>query len=72
MKGLLITDKGNTYMFRDDHGHDPGIWAWNIHDYSDGDRAITHKWEQLPKRAFVTIFDIDAPPKTVSYVPLMN
>lgn len=66
LQGIIVTKTG-TYLFRDDHGHDPCIWAWNIHD--DPTRGKTHKWDKLPN-GDVVLFDIDNPPETVSYIPL--
>lgn len=69
MTGILTINSG-TYIFRDDHAHGDVIWAWNIKDeYS---RAKTHKWEQIPNNAQVEFFDIDNPPQTVSYQPLLR
>jgi len=36
-----------------------------------GDRLMTHKWKKLP-RGFVTIFDIENPPDTVGYIPILK
>ncbi len=72
MQGYVTTAKGDTYVFRDDHGHDPCVWAWNIHDTDDGDRAMTHKWANLPRRSAVVLFEVDNPPCTVPYVPILR
>ena len=72
MQGIVTTTKGKTYAFRDDHGHDPNIWAWDVHDATPGDRIKTHKWEHLPQNSFAVLFDIDNPPQTVSYVPILS
>lgn len=69
MSGLIYRESG-TYIFRDDHGHEPGIWAWNIHD--DYDRATVHKWGKIPRGSVVELFDVDNPPETVRFLPLLN
>lgn len=69
MKGILTINSG-TYIFRDDHAHGDCIWAWNIHD--DYDRAMVHKWNKIPKGAEVHFFDIDNPPPTIPYQPLLD
>lgn len=71
MKGLLVTPKGDSYVFRDDHGYG-GIWAWNIYDLQSGDRSMTHKWKRIPRGSYVCAFDIDNPPHTVSYLPILG
>lgn len=71
MQGLIITKSGKTYLFRDDHGHDPCFWAWDIHENGEGDRLVTHKWKKLPKQSFVCEFDLEKPPKTVSFIPII-
>ena len=70
MIGILKTKNG-TYIFRDDHGFEPGIWAWNIHDeLGISDHIIVHKWDQLPKGE-VILFDIESPPNTIPYLPIL-
>jgi len=69
MTGILKINSG-TYIFRDDHGHGNEIWAWNIKD--DYTRAMTHKWKKIPNNAEVELFDIDRPPATVSFQPLLK
>lgn len=70
MTGVVTTKKGTTYIFRDDHAHGKGIWAWDIH--GDYDKATVHKWKKLPRHSIVEFFDIENPPPTVSYQPLLN
>lgn len=70
MTGLIHTRKGS-FIFRDDHAHDPGIWAWNIHDPHIHWRLTTHKWQSMPK-GIIVYFDIDNPPATVSYQPIIG
>lgn len=67
MTGLIYLKSG-TYIFRDDHAQGDKVWAWEIH--SDFNRAKVHKWEQLPDGP-VELFDIEKPPQTVSFQPLI-
>lgn len=69
MTGIVHISSGS-YIFRDDHGHGAGIWAWNIHD--DFDFAMVHKWKKFPRGSVVELFDIDNPPETVHFQPLLN
>lgn len=69
MQGM-ITTKNNTYIFRKDHAHEPGFWAWRIYDPAPGDRVKTHKWKELPKGKIV-LFNLDAPPRTLPFIPLL-
>lgn len=69
LTGVIHLDSG-TYIFRDDHAHEPAIWAWNIRD--EYDRAMVHKWQGLPNKHVVELFNIDNPPATVSYQPLLG
>jgi len=71
MKGLIHIKSGS-YLFRDDHGFYPIIFAWNIHTPIENDRVVCNKWHKLPKRYVVEFFDIDCPPATVSYQPLLG
>jgi hypothetical protein len=58
------------YIFRDDTSYE-GVWAWNIHDDPGfSGHVTTHKWPTLP-RGIVTVFNIDDPPETVGYVPIL-
>lgn len=66
MSGLLTRPDGTKYIFR---YHDGEWWAWDIH--SNPCRGMSHKWGKLPK-GYVTKFDIDNPPKTVSYQPILG
>ena len=69
----LIQINGKTYIFRDDHGYGADIWAWDIHGCYD--KGMVHKWSKMPNKKnidYVELFDIDNPPATVSYQPLLN
>lgn len=70
MTGLITTRSGTTYIFRDDHGHGKGIWAWNIH--GDYNKAMVYKWKKIPRHTHIELFDIEDPPETVSYQPLLD
>jgi len=65
-----ITIKNKTYVFRDDHGHGDGIWAWDIQD--DYTKGMTHKWSGFPNGSEVIFFDIDNPPQTIPFIPIIN
>jgi hypothetical protein len=70
LTGRLILN-GNQYLFRCDHAHGQKVvWAWDIH--GDYDKAMTHKWNKMPKGAVIEYFDMDTPPQTVSYQPLID
>lgn len=70
MTGLVTTRRG-TFVFRDDMAADHCFWAWNIKDPHIGWRTQTHKWDALP-RGTVTVFDIEDPPDTVMYLPILG
>lgn len=62
---------GQEYLFRSDHAHGDGVvWAWRVD--GDYDTAMTHKWNKMPKGAVVEYFDMDVPPQTVKYNPLID
>ena len=68
--------KHGIYVFRNDTGHGKDFWAWDIHG-DCGDHIPVTKWGKLPKAQgrkhyHVTLFDIEAPPRTVSYLPLLD
>jgi len=69
LTGLIELDSG-TYLFRNDHAHKKGIWAWNIRD--DYDKGMVHKWQGLPNKHVVHLFNLDNPPETVPYQPLLG
>ena len=72
LTGTVRTRAGHTYIFRNDHAFDSReFWAWDIHDPAPAGRIVTHKWTKLPK-GFVTLFDLDNPPETVGYIPILN
>jgi hypothetical protein len=65
----LIKIGEKSYVFRNDVGVPNEFWAWDIHDGSI--RGVTHKWGQLP-RGEVHLFDVDNPPETVGYIPILS
>ena len=71
MQGL-ITIRGTQYFFRTDHGYEPGIWAWRTHEGDYYRRSQTYKWDRLPKGAIVEAFNVERPPATVSYIPVLQ
>ncbi len=71
MTGTIITKNGTKYVFRDDHGFEKGFWAWEVYNPDIGWRGMTHKWPKLPK-GYVETFDIDNPPETVTYLPVIG
>ena len=71
MQGL-ITLKGTQYFFRTDHGQGSAIWAWKTHDPDYHRRSQTYKWDRLPKGAVVETFNLERPPATVTYIPVIQ
>ena len=65
-----IRRNGKDYIFRSDHAHGDDIWAWEVH--GGYDRGTVNKWCKMPAVEAVTLFDIDNPPQTVSYQPLLD
>lgn len=65
MTGIIVTKNGK-FVFREHQGE---YWAWDIYD--DYSRGMTHKWKRLPEGE-IELFDIDNPPQTVSYLPILN
>ena len=72
MTGLIETENGRRYIFRNDHGFEDELWAWDIDNPDIGWRTMRHRWPKPPKGSIVTTFDIDNPPATVSYLPIIN
>lgn len=69
MTGLLYLN-GKTYFFRDDSGYG-GVWAWDIYEWH-GCHVTTHKWPRMPRKSVVELFDVENPPQTVRYIPIMG
>jgi len=67
----LIRTKNGVFVFRS-NPHGSGFVAWDIYDLGSSicDRATCHKWTTLPKGE-VVLFDLDCPPRTVSYLPCL-
>lgn len=73
MTGIIITKNGKRYVFRNDHGFETGFWAWDIDNPDIGWRGMTHKWSKLPRKClYIETFNIDYPPATVSYLPIIG
>ncbi len=69
MTGIIKIASGD-YIFRDDTSYS-GVWGWNMHnDPGFSGHVPTHKWPKLPSGA-IEIFDIESPPATVGYQPLL-
>ena len=71
MQGLLITENGNEFIFRDDIAADFKYFGWLIREPDIGWRVPTHKWNKLP-RGKVVLFNLDNPPATVPYLPILG
>lgn len=67
--GLLKTSKGKEFIIRPDESGDHEYLGWEID--SDYTRGQTHKWDTLPK-GDIEWFDIDDPPETVKYLPIID
>ena len=72
MTELIKIRSGKKFVFRNDHAFDSNVfWAWDIHDSAPVGRLKTHKWDRLPK-GNVILFDIDNPPSSVGFIPILN
>jgi len=69
LMGLLTARSGKQFIFRPDETGDYNWLGWEID--SDYTRGQTHKWYELPK-GDIEWFDIDNPPETVNYLPIIN
>ena len=67
MTGIIQTKCGKRYVFRTDTFTE-WIYAWDIYDL--GSRQPVHRWLKMPA-GIITVFDIDKPPQTVSYLPTL-
>lgn len=67
----LIRTKNGTFVFRP-NPHGQGFVAWNIYELGSSvcDRATCHKWTSLPKGEII-LFNLDNPPKTITYLPCL-
>ena len=66
MDGILIRPDGRKFLVR---RHDSQWWGWEW--AADPSRGTTHKWDKLPK-GVVEAFNVDNPPRTVNYTPLLS
>lgn len=67
--GLLTARSGTKFIIRPDETGDFAFLGWEID--SDYNRGQTHKWRELPK-GDIEWFDVDNPPQTVSYQPIID
>ena len=66
--GITISPSGVKYIFTVD-GFDK-IVAWEVHEF--GARPRSMRGSKIPKKYFCEIFDIEKPPRTVSYQPTIG
>lgn len=74
MQGLIKLESG-LYIFRTDHHHEKAVWVWDIYKLLDGDSCPCHKWKKFPKHRnikWVEYFNLDSPPKTMRYLPILG
>ena len=67
--GLLSARSGTKFIIRPDETGDFNFLGWEID--SDYNRGQTHKWNELPK-GDIEWFDVDNPPETVGYQPIID
>jgi hypothetical protein len=76
-QGIISLESGD-YLFRDDHCGEIKFWAWKIEHDNITDRAQCYKWNKLPKPkkslklGHVTLFNMDDPPRTIPYLPILD
>ena len=77
-QGIISLESGD-YLFRADHCGEIKYWAWRIeHDIPISDRSQCYKWGKLPRskksalKGHVELFNIDNPPRTLRYIPLLD
>ena len=66
MSGMVEVRSGRRFLFR---WHEGQWLLWDVK--SDPSRGRTDKMEELP-HGRVEIFDLDAPPSTVSFQPVLS
>ena len=66
LMGILTVRSGKRFVFR----YVDGLWLLWGHD-SDPTEGACHKHRTLP-HGTVELFDVDDPPRTVSYLPVMG
>lgn len=77
IQGLINLESG-TYLFRGDTFSDHKYWAWKIEHDNLTDRYQCHKWSKLPRskrksmKGDVILFNLDDPPPTVPYMPILE
>jgi len=76
-QGFISLESGD-YIFRTDHCGEIKYWAWKIEYENITDRSVCYKWNKLPKskknslKGHVTLFNLDNPPPTISYLPILD
>lgn len=77
-QGIINLESGS-YIFRGDVFSEQKYWAWKIEPVLDiGGRSQCYKWEKLPRskktsgKGDVVLFNIDNPPRTISWTPLLD
>jgi len=75
-QGIISLESGD-YVFRSDHCGEIKYWAWKIEPVCT-DRSQCYKWEKLPRpkkslfKGDVVLFDLENPPRTVSYLQILE
>lgn len=70
MQGIINLRNGS-YIFRDDVYSEYKYYAWRIEHNNITDRVQCHKWNVLPDGG-VILFDVDNPPRTIPYLPILD
>ena len=77
-QGIINLESGS-YIFRDDVHAEQKYWAWKIEPVIDiSDRSQCYKWNKIPKskrsskKGDVILFDVDNPPRTLSWNPFLD
>ena len=77
IQGLINLESG-LYLFRGDVIDHHKYWAWKIEHDNITDRSMCYKWAKLPKskkssmKGDVILFNLDDPPPTVPYLPILE
>lgn len=77
IQGIIRLESGD-YVFRGDVYAEQKYFAWMIEHEDITDRSQCYKWTKLPRskrsslKGDVILFNIDNPPRTVSYLPILE